>query len=122
MYENQTGLDSIRVKRETLLEVLKSNRDSHRATFEEAMEGYRRKSIEILEDHIKRIKDDAPEKIVVSLPIPDDHTDEYDRVIEMIEWSIDDEFWLSGHEFDQFVRDNWGWKAAFLATASAYSG
>ena len=121
MFNNQPSVDRVRVPRVQLLKALRENRDKHRAVFEEAMEGYRTQAIKILEEHIERIKANKPEQVRITLPMPEDHTDDYDRVIQMIEWSLDAEVWLDGHEFDQYVRDEWGWKAAFLATASTYT-
>lgn len=121
MYEKQASFDSVRVERDKLLLHLAKNREAHRALFEEAMEGYRVQAIEILEDHIQRISNNKPERVVVSLPLPEDHTDDYDRVIEMIQWSIDDEIWLDANEFNQYVRDQWLWKEQFLATAMTYT-
>lgn len=120
--ENVPSVGRVRVDREKLLTVLKANRAAHRDLFEEAMEGYRTQSIKILEEHIQRIKDNKPERVQVSLPLPEDHTSDYDRVIQMVEWSLDEEVWLEDTEFDQFVSDNWNWKPQFLATATSYVG
>lgn len=120
MYQKQPGIDDVRVPKDKLLTQLQENRDAHRSLFEEAMEGYKVESIKILEDHIDRIKGNEPKKVAVSLPLPEDHTDDYNRVIQMVEWSMDDEVWLTGYEFDQYIRDNWAWKEQFLTTASHY--
>jgi len=115
------GLSIVRVNREDLLEAVKANRENHRATFEEAMDGYKKRSIELLEDHIKRIKANAPERVMVSLPFPEDHTEDYDRVIAQLQWSLDDELYLTETEFDTYVRDNWGWSAIVASTNALYT-
>lgn len=114
------SLNYIRISKTKLIQELIANQKTHRATFEAAMEGYRQKAVELLEAHIERIKDGAPERVNVQLPMPDDHTDDYSKAIDMLRWSEDEDVWLTAEEFDSYVRDNWFWKPAFLLTASTY--
>lgn len=117
----RASFDTVVVQKDKLVETLTANRDAHRAIFEEALEGYKTRSIELLEEHIERIKKGKVERIMVSLPVPEDHTDDYDRALTSLEWSIFDEVELSMREFDQYVRDNWSWKGEFTATTSLYN-
>lgn len=116
------GLDTVLLDREDLLKKVKHNYASHRQKFEEAIEGYKAKAVQLLQDHVERILADAPEKVVVSLPWPEDHSDDYERVIEMLEWSEDDQLELNEHQFATYVLDQWGWQEAFSTTAAMYSG
>ena len=65
------------------------------------MIGYKAKAIELLNEHIERIKANAPEMVSVHLAMPSDHSDEYDRVIEMLLWSQDDQLELTDIEFSE---------------------
>jgi hypothetical protein len=49
---------------------------------------------------------------------PTSHIKEYDRVLDMLEASLDEEFELSDKEFSQYVRDEWSWKTDFITTVS----
>lgn len=115
------GLNTVLVGKEQLLEQVRENRETHREKFEEAMDGYKRKAIELLEDHIDRIKRNAPERVRVDLPYPIDHTDDYDRIIKQLEWSLDNQIELNEQEFNTYVRDQWGWKEAFSETHTMYT-
>jgi hypothetical protein len=115
------GLAAVRVNKAQTLATLNDNRENHRARFEEAMEGYKQRSIELLEEHIERIRNNDPEQVIVSLPLPEDHTDDYDRVIEQLEWSLDDELELDEQEFNMYIRDQWGWKTSFGQTYAMYT-
>jgi TRAP-type C4-dicarboxylate transport system substrate-binding protein len=121
MEHRERGLTLVLVNRDKLLEKVKENRENHRAKFEEAMEGYKRKAIQLLEEHIDRIANNAPERVIVNLPYPVDHTEDYDRVVEQLEWSLDDTLELNEQEFNTYVRDQWGWKQAFQETHTMYS-
>ena len=115
-------ISEVRMHKVVLIKHLKENRDNHRGLFEEAMEAYRKKAIEELEKHIERIKSGAPEKVHVSLPLPEDHTEDYNRVIAMLEHGLDDEVILSEHDYSQYVQDNWGWVASFEGSYAMYTG
>ncbi len=116
------GLTEVLLDKADLLEKVTINHAKHRARFEEAMEGYKTKAIGLLYDHIERIKDNAPEKVFVQLPMPEDHSADYERVIEMLEWSKDDELELNEQEFSTYVLDQWGWQETFSQTYAMYSG
>lgn len=117
---SSASLQSVRVSKNDLLSALEQNKEAHREIFEKAMDGYKAKAIELLEDEIERIKRNAPEKVFVSLLMPEDHTADYMRVIEMLVWSIDEEVWLTQQEFASYVMDDWGWRESFAASTQPY--
>lgn len=116
------GFDSVRLYKKAVIKTIEKNRAAHRAMFEAAMEGYKVKAIEILEGHIQRIKDGAPEKVIISLPIPQDHTDDYKLVLSMLASSIDEELEISSFDYQRYILDEWEWKEAFNQTVVAYVG
>jgi hypothetical protein len=118
---NFRGLSTVLVNRETVLERVKANREDHRAKFEEAIEGYKHRAIELLEEHIDRIRYKGPERVFVSLPWPEDHTEDYDRIVDQLEFSLDDKLELNEQEFNTYVRDEWGWQKNFAETYSMYT-
>lgn len=117
----RASMENVVCKKEALAATLVSNRDAHRAIFEEALEGYKTRSVELLEEHIVRIRKGKVERIIVSLPVPEDHTDDYNRALDSLEWSIFDEVELTMREFDMYVRDNWSWKDEFTSTSNMYN-
>lgn len=118
----RASMDQVVVRKDKLREALTTNRASHREQFETALEGYRTRSIELLEEHIDRIKNGKVEQVFVSLPIPEDHTDDYDKALLTLDWTVFDEVVLSIREFDMYVRDNWAWKHEFTTTSAMYTG
>lgn len=109
------------VERDNLLDVLNTNRDAHRAIFEEAIEGYRKAAVEQLEEHIDRIKAGSLKEVYLRVPVPYDHTDEYERIIGLIQMSKDDEVVLTPDEYRCYVQDDWDWKNAWLISNKGYS-
>jgi len=105
-----------------LLEVVQKNRDTHRSTFEKAMESYRKLAIAELERGIDDAK--AGRKIMrgLSLVEPMDQTKDYDRVLSMLNMTSDENIELDEQKYAQYILDQWSWKAQFDATNSRYLG
>ena len=114
-------MQTVKIKRDELLEVVKKNRAAHRQIFEEAQGGYRKAVIKELDAMLAEARSGKRIRRTVSLVEPVDQTREYDRVIRMLEMSADDTVELQNHEFAQYVMDDWTWKRAFLASNMHYS-
>ena len=54
------------------------------------------------------------------LTYPVNHLEDYDRVINMMEFSVADKVRLSATDFDAYVRNNWKWKDEFVTSNQAY--
>lgn len=114
-------MHSVKVKRAEILERIKANRTSHRDLFLKAQEGYRLDMIEELDRMLKDARDGKVIRRHISMPEPQDHTADYDRVIDMLQMSTDEIIEIEAHEFDQYVRDNWVWKIQSDTTNTMYA-
>jgi hypothetical protein len=111
---------TVKVEKEDMLERVRANRSTHRAVFEQALEGYRARMIAELERRIRDLKRGRRIDHYVGLPEPEDHTQDYDRVIAMAEMSVDAVVELEAGDFATFVLDQWQWKQSFTETTSHY--
>jgi hypothetical protein len=113
-----------------LLKRIEDNRGKHEEEYNKAMEGY---YIEVEEQFIELVKDvkkarkraaAKEEKFDANFYIhavqPTNHLDDYDRVIDMLKLTQDEEIELDEQQFGQYVRDEWSWKQNFTTTNSAY--
>lgn len=107
-------MKDITVNKDELLEKLEENRRDHRQVFEEALEGYRREVIRRLEEHIKETKEGKNRDVYVSMPVPKDHTVDYDRAIAMVRMSVGNTITVSETDFAQYVMDDWRWQREFI--------
>lgn len=130
-------MKKVTVNKDELLDKLKANKAQHRETYEEALAGYKDKVREELnrmlnetrdkvEEWLDRIDDEVLEVRLwaapkADLPKPEDHTEDYDRAITMVEMSVDDELELTESEFAELVMDDWGWKGEFVRMSQTYS-
>lgn len=114
-------MKEIRVPKATLIRKMQENREKHSQIVEEAQVGYRKAVIERLDEMLADAKAGRHVDQYLSLPIPDDHTADYDTVIGMLEMDINDFVDLDQSQYRQWVEDNWGWRDQFLASNSVYS-
>lgn len=108
-------------KVEDLRAIVQKNRDEHCKIFEEALDGYRKTAISELETMLERAK--KGKRVVevrVHLPMPCDHTREYDAVIKMLELTADATVLLDQQEFTQYVMEDWDWMRDFLGASRVY--
>lgn len=113
-------MKEVTVLRPDLLETIRTNRNRHRETYEEAVKIYRQRLMEWLEERIKQLQRNEKVRMRVNLPEPVDYTDQYDRAIRMLEMSTEEEIKISSTDFDRFVMDNWEWREHFAANTSFY--
>lgn len=111
----------VTVSKAKLLEVLRKNREEHRGAFLAAQKGYREDVIKELDRMLADAREGRNIRVAVGLDAPQDHTKDYDRAIRMLEMCIPEEVFVTEREFDQYVQDEWGWKAQFVGTNAKYS-
>lgn len=114
-------MKEVTVETRTVLARVKDNRDKHRKIFEDAMKGYREAAIAELDQALEDAR--AGRKIwrQTTLIQPEDHTPEYDRVIDMLESSVDGTITLDAQSFAWYMRDEWSWKRQFELSNSSYT-
>jgi hypothetical protein len=107
-------------KKSELLAIIKENRDKHRAVFIEAQENYRIKVIAELDRRLTDAKEGRQIDTFIQLIAPQDQTKNYDRVIKMLEMSVEEQIPLTDVEFSQFILDRWSWTRQFAASNKSY--
>lgn len=113
-------MDTVKVNKDKLREIVQKNRDNHRALFERAFEGYKRTCIEILETNLAAFKAGKAARMYLVENPPEDHTKDYDRVILMLAMNIEEEISLSADDFSHYAMDDWQWKEAWTISSTKY--
>jgi hypothetical protein len=114
-------VNAITVDKTKLIEIMKENHGKHHDIVVEAQAGFRAKVIERLDEMLGQARDGKRIDIAVGLVVPEDHTDDYDRVIGMLELDIEETVELEESEYRQYVEDKWQWQRSFNASNSYYS-
>lgn len=111
----------VTITKSELRAVLVTNREGHREKFLAAQDAYRKRVIDILDARLEDARKGRDVDMHFRLPVPQDHTEDYDREIRMLDMEVGDTITLREHEFDQLVMDNWSWTPTFAATNSVYA-
>ncbi len=113
-------MKTVNVERNWLLEKVTVNKENHRAAFEEAFKGYKTAAIKTLETNLELFKKGKRTRLIWNESPPEDHTKDYDRVIEMLNASVDNKIELNAEEFANFVQNDWRWMQNWTVSNSKY--
>lgn len=116
-----SGIGEVTVKKAELLEILRSNKGQHRQLFEIASEEWLDQAKEGLSKLVKEIRERRVVTLFVNLPLPEEHTADYDRAIRMLEMHVEETVTLDEEAYAQLVDDDWGWKDQFNRTTAYYA-
>jgi hypothetical protein len=113
-------MNTITVNKNDLIERLRINREAHVVIFDKAQEVYREQMVAELDRALADAK--AGRKIVrmFSLPVPEEHTDDFDTAIAMLEWDTGEEIEINLAEFKMYVENEWGWQRSFAGNTQSY--
>lgn len=114
-------MDTLKVSKGKLLEILKGNRDSHRKTFLEAQNVYRKAVITELDSMLEAAQSGLPIRKHVNLAAPEDHTADYEEMIGLLELATDDLVDISQQEYKNYAMDKWAWNIKAKRLNDAYA-
>lgn len=120
-------MNQVVVEKARLIETIKANRTKHLEAFEEAAMGYRKAVAEMLENFKVQLEQQMATPIEIcnafgKLEEPKNYLREYDRILQMLDMSVEDQIILAEHEFQQYVMDEWNWSRGFQGLVRTYSG
>jgi hypothetical protein len=99
-----------------------SNRNKHAEEVKEAIKGHQVEARDLLEKALDNLSNTPGKALNVHLVAVEDHTKEYDQVIEMLKMHKEPKIDMESFDFDRYVLDNWEWKKSWEASNSKYIG
>jgi hypothetical protein len=66
------------------------------------------------------VADLIPRHLSLSLPVPEVHTDDYDRILRMLKMHTEPTIELTEEAAMHLVDDQWGWSKSFASNTSSY--
>jgi hypothetical protein len=112
---------STMVDRNKLLDILLANRANHRQVFENALKNYRQDVIIEVHARIDQFLSGKAMRILVNLPIPEDHTEDYDSIIGLLSMSTDPVVEVDATDYKCFVLDQWQWTERWASNTLMYN-
>lgn len=118
-------MDKIKVSKEKLLKELHTNREVHITEYNEMYNEYQKaviKKLQLLTRNAKKAPEFATIDTVVGLSAPISNETDYDTAIEMLQFSVEDEIFITQREFQRYVQNKWDWSDRFEYSKSLYLG
>lgn len=100
---------------------IQTQRDEHQQVFNDAVEVYRKELLAQVESYVIRVKKGELVLLIHHLPVPEEHTKDFDLILDMLNSTRDETIELNKNEFDCYVRGNWGWKTEFTNNTVSYA-
>lgn len=110
------------VRKSELLDILKGNRERHQGLYQEARTAYLLRAQVKLGQLLDDVNAGRMPNLLVDMPVPEDHTRDYDRVIRMLEMDLADDITITDSEAKAYVQDDWPWRRSFIANTVSYTG
>jgi hypothetical protein len=113
-------MNNVTMRSDDLRRRVAANREAHRALYEKAMGKYREEAIRQLNGHLDALMAGQLPDMRLYLPLPEDHTRDYDIVLDMLTDHVGDTVVISQANYRAYVKDDWEWKRHFVGTVSNY--
>ena len=116
-------MNSIKMERIKLLEIVRENKEKHIAEYAESVEDYKAAVLKIAKKNLSLAKTGELPQIaqMQKAPMtPVSYEDNYTKAIRMLELSVEEVIDIEEHIFNQLVLDEWGWKQSFVAAGALY--
>jgi hypothetical protein len=117
--------ENITVNKLDLILKIQAERDKHKALYDEAVIVYKQEftmaARKFADEAVARAGRGQGFVQFGWLPVPEEHTEDFDRAIEMLQWEVNDEVVLSEHDFATLVQNQWGWARAFASNTASYT-
>ena len=122
MISHGESMEKVRVKTADLIQKLEVNFNRHKDDLQESKELYAKKARKLLSGKIKMLKEGKVVSLRFDISPPDDHTEDYERAIEMLRMCQDETIHITSSQFAAYVQDRWTWKDSFNLQKMSYSG
>lgn len=98
------GSREIPVNKANLIAKIKENKANHETEYVKAVEAYKREAGKQLKEQLEALEKGSL-SIRVNLVAPSNKSDEYDKLVQLFEWDINETVTLTQSEFNEYVLD-----------------
>ena len=117
---NQT----ITVNKNILLAKIKENLELYKSDYSETLQDYHLAIKKHLEKAIASVNEGnySSDIIYFRINAPVDYTEKYQTVIDMLEYSTNEEIELDSPSFKAYIKNQWDWTDSFKAYSTSLKG
>jgi hypothetical protein len=109
------------VEKEEALRTLRENKERHRTIVQEARVSYASKAKALLSAKMDELANGKITALRFDLQVPEDHTEDYELAIKMLELHSHDHIEMSAADVRTLMMDEWDWMRSFLFTNARYT-
>lgn len=110
--ENTMNL-STTIEKNTLLVILKENKENHIKLYKDALEGSKKKFQKELKEKIEKVAKNDWTFLGITYSPPVSHAKEYEKAIKCVELNVNSTIELDMTNFNNLVMDEWGWSSVW---------
>ncbi len=118
-YMRRTGSRTIKVNKSKLIEKIKENKEAHIKAYAKAVVAYKKEALSQLAEITKKVKS-GDMNVHLNLTTPVDNRKNYDKIIDMFAWEVEDVVELEQNEFNEYVQDETEFARHALMSNSMY--
>ena len=95
---------TINVKKVDLIARIKENKENHIVEYNKAVIAYKEEALKQLADLTKQVGE-GKLGVKLELVTPVNNAENYDKIVEMFEWEVEEVVQLKQDEFNEYVQD-----------------
>ena len=96
---------TIKVDKKQLIAKIKENKENHIKEYEKAVENFKKEAAKKIKELSVSLKNENFDKLKLSMTVPENRSNEYDKLVLQFEWEIEDQVELSQGEFNEYIHD-----------------
>jgi hypothetical protein len=103
-FMRRTGSRTIRVNKQQLIDKIKENKKNHVEEYAKAVIAYKEEALRQLAELTEKVNN-GELGVALNLITPIDNSVNYDKIVEMFEWEVEEIVELEQNEFLEYVQD-----------------
>jgi histidyl-tRNA synthetase len=96
---------TIKVDKQKLIDKIKENKANHIKEYDEAVKAFKEEAQKRIAELSENLAAGKFDKMKLSMTVPENRSEEYDKLVTQFEWELDKEVELSQGEFNEYIHD-----------------
>jgi outer membrane cobalamin receptor len=117
----RNGSRIIKVKKADLIAKIQENKAQHIESYAKAVIAYKKEALKQVADITKKVEG-GDMNVKLNLTTPVDNKDNYDKIIDMFNWEVEDIVELEQSEFNEYVQDETDFARHAMMSNTMYLG
>jgi hypothetical protein len=116
-------MKDVEVAKAEVIKRLEENKTKHQTTYAEAVDAYKARLLQVGEQLVEDLRKglSVDPFALGRLPVPEEHSNDYDTAIDMLTMEHRDFILISSADFRTYMRDEWNWQSSFTANTVSYT-